>query len=178
MRASHYRGLSLRSTGSRRAGSVIVAHGPSCSTACGIFPDQGSNPCPPALAGRFSTTAPPGKPPVCMFLCGHTFSVVPVFSHFESEILYQTFTFGQSDWWKMLASCFSVYFLIMSWTSFHIYIFICRNDLFISISLLVCSFLVMHTTCLYNKEIGILCRSFTDILSSLLFVFWFFHVEI
>ena len=32
------------STGSRRAGSVVVAHGPSCSTACGIFPDQGSNP--------------------------------------------------------------------------------------------------------------------------------------
>ena len=28
------------------AGSVIVAHGPSCSVACGIFPDQGSNPCP------------------------------------------------------------------------------------------------------------------------------------
>ena len=30
----------------RSAGSVIVAHGPSCSAACGIFPDQGSNPCP------------------------------------------------------------------------------------------------------------------------------------
>ena len=46
------RGLSLsqppllRSTSSRRAGSVVVAHGPSCSVACGIFPDQGSNPCP------------------------------------------------------------------------------------------------------------------------------------
>ena len=40
------RPLLLRSTGSRRAGSVVVAHGPSCSTACGIFPDQGSNPCP------------------------------------------------------------------------------------------------------------------------------------
>ena len=40
------RPLLLRSTGSRRAGSVIVAHGPSCSSACGIFPDQGSNPCP------------------------------------------------------------------------------------------------------------------------------------
>ena len=40
------RPLPLRSTGSRRAGSVIVAHGPSCSAACGIFPDQGSNPCP------------------------------------------------------------------------------------------------------------------------------------
>ena len=57
-RASHCRGLSccaglslsrpllLRSTGSRSAGSVVVAHGPSCSAACGIFPDQGSNPCP------------------------------------------------------------------------------------------------------------------------------------
>ena len=40
------RPLSLRSTGSRRAGSVIVAHGPSRSAARGIFPDQGSNPCP------------------------------------------------------------------------------------------------------------------------------------
>ena len=40
------RPLLLQSTGSRRAGSVVVAHGPSCSAACGIFPDQGSNPCP------------------------------------------------------------------------------------------------------------------------------------
>ena len=40
------RPLLLRSTGSRRAGSVVVAHGPSRSAACGIFPDQGSNPCP------------------------------------------------------------------------------------------------------------------------------------
>ena len=38
--------LLLWSTGSRHAGSVIMAHGPSCSAACGIFPDQGSNPCP------------------------------------------------------------------------------------------------------------------------------------
>ena len=37
--------LLLQSTGFRRAGSVVVAHGPSCSAACGIFPDQGSNPC-------------------------------------------------------------------------------------------------------------------------------------
>ena len=40
------RPLLLWSPGSRRAGSVVVAHGPSCSAACGIFPDQGSNPCP------------------------------------------------------------------------------------------------------------------------------------
>ena len=67
--------LLLRSTGSRRAGSVVVAHGPSCSAACAIFPDQGSNPCPlpwqadpqplhhqGSPAGGFLTTAPPGKP--------------------------------------------------------------------------------------------------------------------
>ena len=40
------RPLLLRSTGSRCAGSAIVAHGPSRSVACGIFPDQGSHPCP------------------------------------------------------------------------------------------------------------------------------------
>ena len=40
------RPLLLRSTGSRRAGSVVVAHGPSCSAACWILPDRGSNPCP------------------------------------------------------------------------------------------------------------------------------------
>ena len=40
------RPLLLRSTGFRRAGSVVVAHGLSCSAACGILPDQGSNPCP------------------------------------------------------------------------------------------------------------------------------------
>ena len=40
------RPLLLRSTSSRHAGSVVLAHGPSCSAACGILPDQGSNPCP------------------------------------------------------------------------------------------------------------------------------------
>ena len=46
MGLSPSRPLLLRSTGSRRAGSVIVTHGPSCSAACGFLPDQGSNPCP------------------------------------------------------------------------------------------------------------------------------------
>ena len=51
--SSRCTGLSLsrplppRSTGSRRAGSAIVAHRPSRSVACGILPDQGPNPCPP-----------------------------------------------------------------------------------------------------------------------------------
>ena len=32
--------------GLQSAGSVVVAHGLSGSTACRIFPDQGLNPCP------------------------------------------------------------------------------------------------------------------------------------
>ena len=40
------RPLLLRSTGSRHACSAAVAHGPNCSAACGILPDQGSNPRP------------------------------------------------------------------------------------------------------------------------------------
>ena len=38
--------LLWRSLGSKHTGSVVVAPGFSCSAACGIFPDQGSNPCP------------------------------------------------------------------------------------------------------------------------------------
>ena len=38
--------LLLRNTGSRAQASVVVAHGLRCSVACGIFPDQGLNPCP------------------------------------------------------------------------------------------------------------------------------------
>ena len=34
------------SLGSTVRPSVVVAHGLSCSVACGIFPDQGSNPYP------------------------------------------------------------------------------------------------------------------------------------
>ena len=66
--------LLLRSTGSRRAGSAVVAHGPSRSAACGILPDQGSNPCPlhwqadsqplyhqGSPEGEVLTIGPPGK---------------------------------------------------------------------------------------------------------------------
>ena len=45
-RASHCGGFSLQSTGSRHPDSAVVVHRLSCSKACGIFPDQGSNPSP------------------------------------------------------------------------------------------------------------------------------------
>ena len=32
--------------GLKSAGSVVVVHGLRCSVVCGIFPDQGLNPCP------------------------------------------------------------------------------------------------------------------------------------
>ena len=40
-------------------GSVVVAHGLSCSTACGIFLGQGLNPCPQHWA--FLSIVPPGQ---------------------------------------------------------------------------------------------------------------------
>ena len=43
------------------AGSVVVVHGLSCSTACRILPGPGLKPLSPALAGGFLTTVPPGK---------------------------------------------------------------------------------------------------------------------
>ena len=57
------RPLVLRSAGSRCAGSVVVAHGPA-ELVRGMWdlPRPGLEPVSPALAGRLSTTAPPGKP--------------------------------------------------------------------------------------------------------------------
>ena len=62
------RPLLLRSTGSRRAGSVVVAHGPSCSTACGIFPGQGSNPCPLHWQADSQPLRHQGSPPVLLLI--------------------------------------------------------------------------------------------------------------
>ena len=59
------RPLLLRSTGSRRVGSVVVAHGPSRSAACGIFPDQGSNPCPLHWQADSQPLRHQGSPPLC-----------------------------------------------------------------------------------------------------------------
>ena len=61
------RPLLLWSTGSRCAGSVVVAHGLRCSASCGIFPDQGSNPCPL----HWQTDSQPLRhqgSPTCLFL--------------------------------------------------------------------------------------------------------------
>ena len=62
------RPLLLRSTSSRRAGSVIVAHGPSCSSACGFLPDQALNPCPLHWQADSQPLSHQGSPTVSIFL--------------------------------------------------------------------------------------------------------------
>ena len=62
------RPLLLQSTGCRHAGSVIVAHRPSCSTACGILPDQGSNPCPLHQQADSQPLSHQGSPPAFFWL--------------------------------------------------------------------------------------------------------------
>ena len=64
--------LLLQGTGSRHAGSVVVAHGPSCSAACGIFPDQGSNPCPLHWQADSQPVHHQGSPVCRLFDDGHS----------------------------------------------------------------------------------------------------------
>ena len=71
------RPLLLRSTGSRRAGSVIVAHGPSSSAACGIFPDQGLNPCPLHWQADSQPLRHQGSPTTCLILGSSATQHVP-----------------------------------------------------------------------------------------------------
>ena len=79
--------LLLRGTGSRRAGSVVVAHGPSCFAACGIFPDHGSNPCPLHWQADSQPLRHQGSPQFLLhllmkFFCKIEFSLLRhVFSH-------------------------------------------------------------------------------------------------
>ena len=87
-RASHCRSLLLWSTGSRCAGSAVVAHGPSCSAACGILPDQGSNPRPLHWQADSQPLRHQGSP--CSFyklkVCGNLASSKSVGPMFSSNI--------------------------------------------------------------------------------------------
>ena len=47
-------------------GLVIVAHGISCSVACGIFPDQGLNPCPLHWQADSLPLSHQGSPQTCI----------------------------------------------------------------------------------------------------------------
>ena len=49
------------------SGSVVVAHGLSCSTACEIFPRPGIEPVTPTLTCRFLSIVPAGKSKIPSF---------------------------------------------------------------------------------------------------------------
>ena len=59
--------LPLRSTGSGCAGSAAMAHGPSHSAACGIFPDRGTNPHPLHRQADSQPLRHQGSPSVLIF---------------------------------------------------------------------------------------------------------------
>ena len=81
------RPLSLRSTGSRRAGSAIVAHGPSRFAARGTFPDQGSNPCPLHWQADPQPLRHQGSPKMIFILVIYIF-LHKLFSPFVNEYLH------------------------------------------------------------------------------------------
>ena len=68
----------LRSTGSRRARSAVVAHGPSCSAASGIFPDQGSNLCPQHWQADSQPLRHQGSPSLLFYTKAAPFSLVSI----------------------------------------------------------------------------------------------------
>ena len=95
------RPLLLRSTGSRRAGSVVGAHGPSCSAACGIFLDQGSNPRPPHWQADSQPLRPQGSP-VLVFLCPHVRSPSGAPAGSRVAGLKGIYIFNFSRYWQLL----------------------------------------------------------------------------
>ena len=98
------RPLPLRGTGSRRAGSVVVAHGPSCSAACGIFPDQGSNPCPPHWQADSQPLRHQGSPILLFFAELYVFSRPSFFKLTHNFIKICHNLLAQSPIWEHLGS--------------------------------------------------------------------------
>ena len=77
------------------AGSVVVAHGLSCSAACGIFPDQGSNPCPLHWQADSQPLHHQGNPSCLVFLtCVHTHTHTHTHTHSHIHTVGWGETFG------------------------------------------------------------------------------------
>ena len=102
--------LLLQSMDYRRAGSVIVAHWPSCSEACGIFPDQGSNLCPLHWQADSQPLRHQGSPIVAVlkFLCT---------SFIISDILWLFPLVDVFSWLWITFFCFFACIIIFNWMS-------------------------------------------------------------
>ena len=84
--ASHFGSCSYCGVQAVGTGSVVVTHGHSCSVACGIFPDQGSNYLLHRQVDSF-TTEPTGKP-YSFFIKLFLYSAVPGLGCGTSDIWY------------------------------------------------------------------------------------------
>ena len=62
-------GSVVAAPGLQSTDSIAVVHGLSCSTACGIFPDQGLNPCLPHLQADSLPLSHQRSPEKCFKLC-------------------------------------------------------------------------------------------------------------
>ena len=75
-----------------------MAHGPHCYVACRILLDPGIESMSPALAGRFSSTVPPGKSPNHLFLI---ISLVTI----PGNIIYYSLIAGEGNGNPLHYSC-------------------------------------------------------------------------
>ena len=76
--------------------SVIVAHGPSRSTTCGIFPDQGSNPCPP----HWQADSQPLRHQGSLIICHFCMQFFILFLKVRSTLI--LYFLGLMILWKMI----------------------------------------------------------------------------
>ena len=99
------RPLLLWSTGSRCAGSVVVAHGPSCSAACGILPDQGSNQCSLHWQADSQPLCHQGSPYFCFFKTNFYWRIVALQCSI-SVLKESLFLFKYENWKSKLNKLF------------------------------------------------------------------------
>ena len=126
------RPLLLWSTGSRHAGSVIVAHRLSCSAAYGIFPDQGSNPCPLHWQADSQPLCHQGSPCIIIFnSCWALGQSVPQFS------------WPACSWWPFHSTGAVVHSDVCS--MLFLYLFALNSKL-LSVELPLC------VTCVYSSD--------------------------
>ena len=88
--------------GLQTEGSVVVVHGLSCSEACGLFPDQRSNPSPLSWqVDSYPLHPPPGKPMYMVLGKGPTSFLSMWISNYTSTIYWRDCSF---PYWMVLSS--------------------------------------------------------------------------
>ena len=115
--------LLLLNMGSRCSGFSSVAHGLSCSAACGNLPGPGLEPVSPALAGGFLTTVPPGKPYPINFLFNLLWFVVIFLHCMLTDFDIYIYIYGKFKWLIQRAASWKDYmtkYLINSLTNLDI----------------------------------------------------------